>query len=70
MRKSGIENQSEGLGRRIEGKIDDVAGAIKGDTSQQLKGKMKQGLGKAQQKLGEEQTELEVERERRERDGF
>ena len=64
MKNRGIDNQADGLGRRIEGKIDEVVGAVKGDTSQELGGKLKKNLGKAQQRVGEEQTELEMERQR------
>jgi uncharacterized protein YjbJ (UPF0337 family) len=68
MKHRGIDNQAEGLRKRIDGKVDEVAGAVKGDTSQELGGKVKRNLGKVQQRFGEEQTELEVERERRRRD--
>jgi uncharacterized protein YjbJ (UPF0337 family) len=67
MKNRGTENQSEGLGRRIEGKIDEVVGAATGDLSQEMGGKLKKNLGKVQQKVGEEQTEAEIEANRRNR---
>ena len=65
MKNRGTENQAEGLGRRIEGKKDEVVGAIKGDTSQELGGKLKKNIGEVQQRFGEEQSEAEIERKRR-----
>ena len=38
--------------KQAKGKYNDVMGAAKGDTSQQMKGKMQKAVGKAQEKLG------------------
>ena len=40
----GIENESKGLGRQVEGKKDEVLGAATGDTSRELKGKLNKGV--------------------------
>ncbi len=37
--------------------MNEVAGAIKGDTSQQVKGKVQKAAGKAQEKLGKAKTD-------------
>ena len=46
------EDVAAGKVKQFKGKANDVMGAIKGDTGQQIKGKMQKGLGKAQAKLG------------------
>ena len=48
----GSEDVAAGKAKQVKGKINDVVGAIKGDSAQQLKGKVQGGLGKAQEKLG------------------
>ena len=55
----GTKNQAKGVGRQIEGKKDEVVGAITGDTSQELGGKLNKNLGKAQEKLGRVQEDIE-----------
>ena len=52
MKKGSMKQEAKGLGKQIKGKINEVAGAIKGDTAQELKGKGQQVVGKGQQKLG------------------
>ena len=37
---------------QIKGKANDIAGAAKGDTSQQIKGKVQKAVGKLQEKAG------------------
>ena len=54
----GMENQSKGLGRQVEGKKDEVLGAATGDTSRELKGKFEKNVGKVQEKLGRKQEEI------------
>jgi uncharacterized protein YjbJ (UPF0337 family) len=48
----GREDIAAGQAKQIKGKINDVAGAVKGDTGQQIKGKVQAAIGKAQEKLG------------------
>ena len=48
----GREDQVAGKLKQGKGKLNDLAGAAKGDTSQQIKGKMQKGVGKVQEKLG------------------
>ena len=48
----GREDIAAGQSKRVRGKVNDVVGAVKGDTSQQLKGKAQKAIGKVQEKLG------------------
>ena len=48
----GREDQVAGKMKQMKGKANDVIGAARGDTSQQLKGKIQKGIGKAQAQLG------------------
>jgi uncharacterized protein YjbJ (UPF0337 family) len=48
----GREDVAAGRTKRVKGKLNDVVGAAKGDTSQQLKGKAQKAVGKVQEKLG------------------
>jgi uncharacterized protein YjbJ (UPF0337 family) len=48
----GREDIAAGQAKQIKGKVNDVAGAVKGDTAQQIKGKVQKGVGKIQEKLG------------------
>jgi uncharacterized protein YjbJ (UPF0337 family) len=48
----GREDVAAGKMKQLKGKANDVIGAMKGETSQQIKGKAQKGLGKAQEKLG------------------
>jgi uncharacterized protein YjbJ (UPF0337 family) len=48
----GREDVAAGKAKQVKGKLNDVVGAIRGDTSQQVKGKIQKGVGKAQEKLG------------------
>lgn len=48
----GKEDVAAGKAKRVKGKLNDVAGAIKGDSSQQVKGKVQGAVGKIQEKLG------------------
>lgn len=41
----------KGMGERIEGKVREVGGAVTGDTSEEVAGKMEQVKGKARQKV-------------------
>lgn len=46
------EDVAAGKIKQVRGKANDTMGALKGDTGQQIKGKIQKGLGKAQSKLG------------------
>jgi uncharacterized protein YjbJ (UPF0337 family) len=48
----GKEDIAAGQAKQIRGKANDVVGAVKGDTAQQIKGKAQQAVGKVQEKLG------------------
>jgi uncharacterized protein YjbJ (UPF0337 family) len=48
----GKEDVAAGKAKQVKGKLNDVIGAVKGDSSQQLKGKVQKGVGKVQSKLG------------------
>src|SRR4051812_18221961 len=48
----GREDVAAGRAKQLKGKANDVMGAIKGDTSQQAKGKIQKAVGKAQSALG------------------
>ena len=48
----GREDQVAGKMKQMKGKANDVIGAVKGDTGQQMKGKVQKGVGKAQEQLG------------------
>jgi uncharacterized protein YjbJ (UPF0337 family) len=46
------EDVAAGKVKQMRGKANDIAGAVKGDSGQQMKGKIQKGLGKVQEKLG------------------
>jgi uncharacterized protein YjbJ (UPF0337 family) len=48
----GKEDVAAGRAKQAKGKVNDVVGAIKGDSSQQAKGKVQKAVGKVQSKLG------------------
>lgn len=52
----GLEDVAAGQAKQIKGKANDVAGAIKGDTAQQIKGKVQGAVGKVQEALGKESS--------------
>ena len=43
--------------KQAKGKANDIAGAVKGDTAQQVKGKVQKAVGKVQERLGKKSTE-------------
>ena len=46
------EDIAAGKIKQARGKVNDVIGAAKGDTAQQIKGKIQKGVGKVQESLG------------------
>jgi uncharacterized protein YjbJ (UPF0337 family) len=48
----GREDVAAGKAKQLKGKVNDVVGAVRGDTAQQVKGKIQKGVGKAQEKMG------------------
>jgi uncharacterized protein YjbJ (UPF0337 family) len=48
----GDNNVAKGVGKQVEGKVNEVVGAAKGNLSQELGGKVEKNIGKAQEKLG------------------
>lgn len=48
----GKEDVAAGRTKQAKGKANDVIGAVKGDKSQQAKGKVQKAVGKAQSKMG------------------
>ena len=48
----GQEDVAAGKVKQLKGKANDVAGAVKGDVAQQIKGKVQKAVGKAQEALG------------------
>ena len=48
----GREDVSAGKIKQARGKANSIIGAAKGDTSQEIKGKVQKAVGKAQEKLG------------------
>ena len=52
----GREDVAAGKSKQVKGKVNDVVGAVKGDSSQQAKGKLQKGVGKVQAALGKGST--------------
>ena len=48
----GREDVAAGKMKQAKGKANDTLGALKGDTSQQVKGKVQKAVGKAQEAIG------------------
>jgi uncharacterized protein YjbJ (UPF0337 family) len=48
----GYEDIAAGQAKQVKGKLNDIAGAIKGNTAQQLKGKTQKAAGKVQEEIG------------------
>ena len=48
----GREDVAAGKAKQVKGKVNDVVGAIKGDTVQQIKGKVQKAVGKVQAAAG------------------
>jgi uncharacterized protein YjbJ (UPF0337 family) len=48
----GRKDIAAGQIKQVKGKLNDIAGAVKGNTAQQIKGKMQITVGKVQEKIG------------------
>jgi len=48
----GREDIAAGKVKQAKGKANDIAGAVKGDTAQQIKGKTQKVVGKIQEEIG------------------
>jgi len=48
----GREDVAAGKAKQVKGKVNDVVGAVKGDSGQQIKGKIQKGVGKVQSAMG------------------
>jgi uncharacterized protein YjbJ (UPF0337 family) len=46
------EDVAAGKVKQAKGKANEIAGAVKGDTAQEIKGKIQKGVGKVQEALG------------------
>lgn len=46
------EDVAAGKVKQVKGKLNDIAGAVKGDTAQQIKGKIQNAVGKVQEGIG------------------
>ena len=58
----GQEDVVAGKVKQIKGKANDIAGAIKGDTAQQIKGKVQKVAGKVQEALGRDAADTLTDR--------
>ncbi|HEX8523697.1 MAG TPA: hypothetical protein VF669_15690 [Tepidisphaeraceae bacterium] len=52
----GREDQAAGNMKRAKGKVNEVVGAARGKTGQELKGKAQKAIGKVQAKLGKKSS--------------
>ena len=52
----GREDVAAGKAKQVKGKLNDIAGAVKGDSAQQIKGKIQKGVGKVQEAMGKAST--------------
>ena len=48
----GREDVAAGRSKQLKGKANDIVGAVKGDSSQQAKGKVQKAVGKVQSAIG------------------
>jgi uncharacterized protein YjbJ (UPF0337 family) len=48
----GRKDIAAGQIKQVKGKLNDIAGAVKGNTAQQIKGKMQKTVGKVQEEIG------------------
>ena len=52
----GRKDIAAGQIKQVNGKLNDIAGAVKGNTAQQIKGKMQKTVGKVQEEIGKATT--------------
>lgn len=52
------KDQTQGRAEQVKGKVKEVAGAVTGDTSTEIKGKIQKNLGKAQAGVGDMAEDL------------
>ncbi len=55
--KEGTKDQLKGVGNQVGGRARNAVGAVTGDTSEQVKGKVQEIKGKVQKKLGDAKVE-------------
>ena len=48
----GREDVAAGKTKQVKGKANDIVGAVRGNTKQQVKGKIQKGVGKVQEAMG------------------
>lgn len=48
----GSEDVAAGKAKQLKGKVNDVVGAARGNTGQQIKGKLQKGAGRVQEAIG------------------
>ena len=48
----GREDVAAGKAKQLKGKVNDVVGAVRGNSGQQVKGKVQKAVGKVQEKFG------------------
>ncbi len=48
----GSRDVMAGKSKQVKGKINEVVGAIKGDSGQEIKGKIQKAVGKVQERMG------------------
>jgi uncharacterized protein YjbJ (UPF0337 family) len=60
----GLENNLEGAGKDLKGRVKDAVGGLTGDTSLQGEGKLDRLEGKLQDKLGDAERSLDPDKDR------
>jgi uncharacterized protein YjbJ (UPF0337 family) len=55
--KEGTKDHLKGVGNQVGGRLRNAAGAVTGDISEQVKGKVQEIKGKVQKKVGEAKQE-------------
>lgn len=58
IRREGMENEVEGTGKDLKGRVKDAVGGLTGDESMQAEGKFDRVKGKVQKKVGEFQNDI------------